>query len=76
MQDLEAVADTLQIEKFPLLGISCGAAIAVAYAAKHPERVSRLILFGGYATSYFTTGSPDPKIAEEAETLLQVAALG
>lgn len=76
VQDLEAVADTLQVEKFPLLGISCGAAIAVAYAAKHPERVSRLILFGGYATSFFTTGNPDPKITDEAETLLKVAALG
>lgn len=76
VQDLEAVADTLQIDKFPLLGISCGAAVAVAYAARHPERVSQLILFGGYATSYLTTGNLDPKITEEAETLLKVAALG
>ncbi len=76
VQDLEAVVDTLHIEKFSLLGMSSGAAVAVAYAARHPERVSRLILFGGYATSYFTTGNPDPKIAEEAETLIKVAALG
>lgn len=76
VEDLEAVVDVLKIDRFPLLGISCGGAVAVAYAAKHPERVSRLILFGAYATSYFTTGNPDPKIAEEAETLIKVAALG
>ena len=76
VEDLEAVVDALKIDRFPLLGISCGGAVAVAYAAKHPERVSRLILFGAYATSYFTTGNPDPKIKEEAETLLGVAGLG
>lgn len=76
VRDLEAVVDSLKIDTFPLLGISCGGAIAVAYAAKHPERVSQLVLFGAYATSYFTTGNPDPRIAEEAETLLKVAALG
>ena len=76
VRDLEAVVDTLKIEKFPLLGISCGAAVAVAYAAKHPERVSKLILFGGYRTSYLTTGNPDAKIIDEAETLLKIAGLG
>ena len=76
LQDLETVVETLGVDKFSLLGISCGGAVAVAYAAKHPERVEKLIVFGGYATSYFSTGNPDPKIAEEAETLLKVAELG
>lgn len=74
--DLEAVVDALGLERFPLLGLSCGAAIAVAYAARHPERVSHLVLLGGYATTYFTTGNTDPKIREEGETLLKVAELG
>ncbi|WP_243394222.1 alpha/beta fold hydrolase [Mycobacterium ahvazicum] len=47
--DLESVVDAVQLDRFPLLGVSQGAAVAVAYAARHPERVSRLVLCGGYA---------------------------
>ena len=47
--DLETVVDTLQLERFALLGTSQGAAIAIAYAARHPDRVSKLILHGSYA---------------------------
>jgi pimeloyl-ACP methyl ester carboxylesterase len=49
VRDLEAVVDTLGLERFPMLGISQGGPVAIAYAAKHPERVSRLILYGTYA---------------------------
>jgi DNA-binding NarL/FixJ family response regulator len=37
------------LERFALLGVSQAAAIAVAYAARHPDRVSRMVLYGGYA---------------------------
>lgn len=47
--DLESVVDTLGLSRFPLLGLSQGGAVAVAYAARHPERVSKLVLCGGYA---------------------------
>jgi len=47
--DLEAVIHAAGFERFALLGVSQGAAIAVAYAAKHPARVSDLVLYGGYA---------------------------
>lgn len=47
--DLEAVADAAGLDRFTLFGTSQGAPIAVAYAARHPERVERLILLGGYA---------------------------
>lgn len=47
--DLEAVVDAAGLDRFDLLGVSQGAAIAVAYAARHPERVSTLVLYGGYA---------------------------
>ena len=47
--DLEAVVDAAGLERFALLGVSQGAAIAVAYAARHPEKVSDLVLYGGYA---------------------------
>jgi hypothetical protein len=47
--DLEAVVDAAAVERFPLLGISAGCAVSIAYAVRHPERVSHLILYGGYA---------------------------
>lgn len=49
LTDLETIVDALNLETFPLLGVSQGGAVAVAYAARHPERVSQLILVGSYA---------------------------
>jgi pimeloyl-ACP methyl ester carboxylesterase/DNA-binding winged helix-turn-helix (wHTH) protein len=47
--DLESVVDAVGLQRFPLLGVSQGAAVAIAYAARHPEKVERLVLCGGYA---------------------------
>ena len=47
--DLETVVDAVGVERFPLLGISQGGAVAVAYAVRRPERVSHLILYGAFA---------------------------
>ena len=47
--DLETVVDAAEVERFSLLGVSQGAAIAIAYAVRHPERVERLVIYGGYA---------------------------
>lgn len=48
--DLEAIVDAAGVdEAFTLLGISQGSSLCVAYAVKHPERVARMILCGGYA---------------------------
>jgi pimeloyl-ACP methyl ester carboxylesterase len=74
--DLEAVVDGLGLERFALLGSSMGAPIAVAYAARHPERVSRLALHGGFHRSYLSAKSPDPRVLEEADVLLKSARLG
>jgi pimeloyl-ACP methyl ester carboxylesterase len=49
VSDLETVVDTLGLDRFPLFGVSQGGAVAVAYAARHPERVTRLILYGAFA---------------------------
>jgi pimeloyl-ACP methyl ester carboxylesterase len=49
IRDLETVVEASGLQSFPLLGISQGAAISVAYAVRHPERVSHLILYGGFA---------------------------
>jgi pimeloyl-ACP methyl ester carboxylesterase len=58
VQDLETVVDAAELERFALLGISRGAPIAVAYAVAHPERVSQLVLYGGFATGLNHTGTP------------------
>ena len=49
MRDLEAVVDAVGLERFPLLGISQGGPVAIAYAVRNPERVSHLVLLGSYA---------------------------
>jgi pimeloyl-ACP methyl ester carboxylesterase len=41
--DLEAVVEAAGLERFALLGISQGCAVAIAYAVRHPQRVSRHI---------------------------------
>ncbi|MBC2778403.1 alpha/beta hydrolase [Parasphingopyxis marina] len=64
--DLETVVDTLGIERFPLLGISQGAAVSIEYAARHPERVSKLILFGGYPAGWRLTATPEQAAEREA----------
>lgn len=47
VRDLEAVIDATGLERFPLFGMSQGCAISIAYAVRHPERVSHLVLYGG-----------------------------
>jgi pimeloyl-ACP methyl ester carboxylesterase len=76
LSDLETVVDGMGLARFPLLGMSMGAPIAVAYAVKHPERVSRLLLFGGFHRAYFSAKNPDPRVLEEADVLLKSARLG
>jgi DNA-binding SARP family transcriptional activator/pimeloyl-ACP methyl ester carboxylesterase len=48
VQDLETVVDAAGLERFPLLGISQGGPVAIEYAARHPDRVARLVLYGTY----------------------------
>jgi pimeloyl-ACP methyl ester carboxylesterase/DNA-binding CsgD family transcriptional regulator len=75
VRDLEAVVDALNLDRFPLLGISQGAAVSVAYAVKHPERVSRLVLYGGYARGRFHRDL-DRKGQLEAEALINLIRVG
>ena len=52
VSDLEAVADAADVTRFALFGISQGCAVSIAYAVRHPERVSHLILYGGFALGW------------------------
>jgi pimeloyl-ACP methyl ester carboxylesterase/DNA-binding CsgD family transcriptional regulator len=75
VEDLEAIVATVNpAEPFALLGISQGAATCLAYAVKHPERVSRLILYGAYARGTFQRGDPDKERLYRA--LIDITQLG
>jgi DNA-binding winged helix-turn-helix (wHTH) protein/pimeloyl-ACP methyl ester carboxylesterase len=49
VRDLETVVDAAGLDRFPLLGISQGGAVAIAYAVRNPERVTRIVLLGAFA---------------------------
>jgi pimeloyl-ACP methyl ester carboxylesterase/DNA-binding winged helix-turn-helix (wHTH) protein len=67
VDDLETVVDSAGLDRFPLLGVSQGGAVAVAFAVRHPERVSKLVLYGAYARGRL--------IRAESEASLRQAAL-
>jgi len=74
LPDLECVVEAADIDTpFILLGISQGAVAAVQYAAKHPERVSHLILYGGYAKGW---GKRNERELEHVQAILQMMRLG
>jgi pimeloyl-ACP methyl ester carboxylesterase/DNA-binding CsgD family transcriptional regulator len=75
LRDLEAVADAAGAERFAILGISQGAPLAIAYAVKHPDRVTHLVLHGGYARGRLVRASR-PEQAEEAEMMCRLAEIG
>ena len=75
VRDLETVVDAIGLERFPLLGMSQGCAVAVAYAARHPERVSRLVLYGGYAQGAIARART-PREIEEATMVMRLMPLG
>jgi len=70
VRDLETVVDAVDVERPALLGISQGAAVAIAFAVQHPERVSKLVLFGGYAQGRNKRGSAAE--AEMAQAFLTI----
>jgi pimeloyl-ACP methyl ester carboxylesterase len=73
LRDLECVTDKISHNKFALLGISQGASVAVRYAIKHPERVSHLILYGGFAQGALIRDHTDEQ-RREYEILLDLVA--
>jgi DNA-binding winged helix-turn-helix (wHTH) protein/pimeloyl-ACP methyl ester carboxylesterase len=73
VHDLETVVDAAGLPKFALMGISQGAAVAIAYAVRHPERVSHLILCGGYARGVLHRDRPEAvEVRRALETLVQL----
>ncbi|MEV5966076.1 alpha/beta fold hydrolase [Kribbella sp. NPDC051952] len=62
--DLETVVDAAGVDRFALLGVSTGVAVAVAYAARHPERLTHLVLYGGYARGRGLRGAGERRLQE------------
>jgi pimeloyl-ACP methyl ester carboxylesterase/DNA-binding CsgD family transcriptional regulator len=73
--DLEAVVECLGLKRFPLIGMSQGGAVAIAYAERHPDKVSHLILPGAYARGALRRPET-PGAALEAETLVNLIRVG
>ena len=74
VDDLESVVDAAGLDRFDLLGISQGAAVAIAYAVRHPERVRKMHLWGGYALGWAHRG--DVEEIERREAMLELTRQG
>ncbi|WP_204808489.1 alpha/beta fold hydrolase [Mycobacterium riyadhense] len=75
VDDLEAVIDAAGVDRFSLFGASGGGPVAIAYAARHPDRVTGLVLYGTYARGRVAF-NPTPQAREEAELLVALTRLG
>ena len=75
VNDLEAVVEEIGLERFPLLGISQGGAVAITYALRHPDRVSHLILYGAYGRGRLIR-DPSAEAYEEAAVIRDMIKLG
>src|SRR6266498_865225 len=75
VSDLEAVVDAAGLTRFALFGISQGCAVSIAYAVRHPERVSHLILYGGYPLGWSKRMRTEAE-KEEAAAMLTLMRLG
>lgn len=75
VRDLETVVDTIGLERFALLGPCRGGAVAVEYTARHPEKVSHLILYGAYARGRFHR-TPTQEQLDQANVLLNLIKVG
>jgi len=76
VDDLKCVVDELGLEHFDLLAISHGAAVAVAFAVRYPDRVRRLVIVNGYAAGWAVHANPAEVARREAMITLSQAGWG
>jgi pimeloyl-ACP methyl ester carboxylesterase/DNA-binding CsgD family transcriptional regulator len=75
IEDLEAVVEAAKCDRFALLGLWTGGAVAINYAVRHPQRVTHLVLHA-CATRGRLARDPDPEQLQEAEAQLKLIELG
>jgi len=75
VEDLDMVVRAAGLHRFSLLGASQGCAIAIAYAARYPEKISHLMLYGGYAVGKLKRDLSERQ-REEARMLVKIIELG
>ncbi len=75
VHDLETVVNAAGLEQFALLGVSRGGPVAIAYAARHPERLTHLVLYGTFLRGRRVRATRPEDIAE-ADVQVQLARLG
>ena len=66
VEDLEAVVDAAGLDRFPMFCLSQGTIKGIAYAAKHPERVARLMILGGYSRGWRVRAKNDDLMMSDA----------
>jgi len=70
--DLEAVVDDAGFDRFALLAMAQGGPPSIAYAVRHPERVSRMVFYGSYAAAMRDPSPADLELDEAFEALIKV----
>jgi pimeloyl-ACP methyl ester carboxylesterase/DNA-binding winged helix-turn-helix (wHTH) protein len=75
VDDLETVVDAIGLERFPVVGVSQGAAVAIEYAVRHPGRVTRLVLSGAYCRGRLVRATT-PEEHQEAALDVELARVG
>ena len=75
VEEIGAVLDAAGLQRVALLGISGGAAPSIAYAARHPDRISHLVLLGGYSHGLMHR-SPRPEALAYVEAQARLMELG
>jgi class 3 adenylate cyclase/pimeloyl-ACP methyl ester carboxylesterase len=75
VSDLEAVVDAAGLDRFALLGLSQGCAISVAFAVRHPERVTHLVLYGGFARGAYRRAKNESEL-QQAKALATLIRTG
>ena len=71
VRDLETVVDAAGLDRFALLGVSQGGAVSTAYAVRHPERVSHLVLYGSYTKGHNRRSLEEREKHEALDALLR-----
>jgi len=73
--DLTAVVDAARLDRFAIFGSSQGAATAIAFAARHPERVTQLVIYGGYVRGPLRR-NPSPEQTRALNATLELVEVG